>query len=77
MHITVKTRYDIQYITMRISGYTNAPKEPYFIDIKHGMKYIMQNLHEPIMYSRNNIYKNDKIPHQYYVKAGYAEINKN
>ena len=25
MHITVQTCYDIQYLTMRLSGYMNAP----------------------------------------------------
>ena len=25
MHITVQTRYDIQYLTMRLSGYMNTP----------------------------------------------------
>ena len=38
MHITVQTSYDLQYLTMRISGYTNAPTEPAFIALKHGME---------------------------------------
>ena len=37
MHITVQTCYDIQYLTMRHSGYMNAPTEPAFLALKHGM----------------------------------------
>ena len=52
MHTTVQTRYDIQYLTMRLSGYMNAPTEPAFISLKHGMEYLMYHPHEPIMYPR-------------------------
>ena len=38
MHITVQTCYDLQYITMRLSGYMNAPAEPAFIDLKHSIE---------------------------------------
>ena len=37
MHITVQTSYDLQYLTMCLIGYMNAPKEPAFLDIKYGM----------------------------------------
>ena len=37
MHITDQTCYDIQYLTMRLSGYINAPKEPLFLSLRHGM----------------------------------------
>ena len=57
MHITIQTCYDLQYITMRLSGYTNAPPEPASLALKHGMEYIMQHPHETIMYSRKKIYK--------------------
>ena len=50
MHITVQIRYDIQYLTMRLSGYMNAQTEPDFLDIKHGMEYIMRHPHEPFIY---------------------------
>ena len=40
------------------------------------MKYIMHQPHEPIMYSRNNIFKLNDIPHQYLFKSGSAEIKK-
>ena len=38
MHITVQNCYDLQYLTMRLSGYMNAPTEPEFIALKHGME---------------------------------------
>ena len=62
---------------MWISGYMNAPIEPNFLALKHGMEYLMHHPHEPIMYSRNKIHRTDKIPHQCYFKAGYLEIRKN
>ena len=68
MQITVQTRYVLQYITMRLSVYMNAPTEPEFIAIKNGMEYIMNYLHETIIYSRKKIYKTDEIPHQCYFK---------
>ena len=37
----------------------------------------MHHPHEPIMYSRKKIHKTEKRPHQYYSKAGDAEIRKN
>ena len=57
MHITVQTHYDLQYIIMRLSDYMNAPTEPDILDLKYGMEYLMHHPHEPIMYSRNKIYK--------------------
>ena len=35
---------------MRLSGYMNAPAEPEFITLRHGMEYLMFKPHEPIMY---------------------------
>ena len=76
MHNTVQTRSDLQYIIMSLSGYMNAPTEYDFIDIKHGMEYLMQHPHESIMYSIKKIYKTGETPHQSYLKAGDAEIKK-
>ena len=76
VHITIQTCYDFQYLTMRLSGYMNAPTEPSFLDLKHGMEYLMHHLHESIVYSRNKTHITDKIPHQCYFKSGYAEIRK-
>ena len=47
---------------MRLSGYMNSPTEPAFIDLKHGMKYLMYHPREPIMYSKNRIYKTEEPP---------------
>ena len=49
MHITVQTRYDLQYLTMRLSGYMNSPTEPAFLDLKYSMEYLVHHPHEPIM----------------------------
>ena len=76
MHITVQTRYDLQYLAMSISGYMNAPTEPSFLALKNDMEYITDHKHEPIMYSRNKIHITEEIPHQFYFKSGDAEIRK-
>ena len=52
MHITVQTHYDLQYFTMRLSGYMNYPIDPEFFDLIHVMEYLMHHPHEPIIYSR-------------------------
>ena len=77
MHITVQTRYGVQYLIMRLSVYMNSPTEPAFLDLKHVMEYLMHHPHEPIMYSRKNIYNNHEIPHQCLFKTGDAEIKTN
>ena len=74
MCITVQTCYDIQYLTMRLSGYMNAPTEPVILALKHGMEYHMQHPHEPIMYSRENIHRTEDTPHQCYFNKGDSEI---
>ena len=72
IRLIVQTRYDLQYLTMHLSFYMNAPTEPDFLALKHDMEYLMHRPHEPIMYSRKNIYKIDESPHQCYFKAGDA-----
>ena len=37
LNITVQTHYDLQYPTIRLGGYINAPTETDFLEIKHGM----------------------------------------
>ena len=49
MHTTVQTHYDLQYLTMRLSGFMNAPTEPAFLALKHGMEYLMHHPQETIM----------------------------
>ena len=77
MHITFQTCYDLQYLTMHLSGYINAPTEPVFLALKRGMEYLMHHSHELIMYPINKIHSTDEIPHQCYFKAGDSEIIKN
>ena len=49
MYITIQTRYDIQYLTMRLSGYMNTPTEPYLLALIYGMEYLMHHTNEPII----------------------------
>ena len=49
MHITVQNHYDLQYLTICLSGYMNATTEPYLISLKHSMEYLMHNPHESII----------------------------
>ena len=71
-HVTSQTSYDLQYLTMHLSGYMNAPKEPAFLALKHGIEYLIHHPHEPIMYLRNKMHRTEYIPHQCYFKARYA-----
>ena len=61
---------------MRLSIYMNAPTEPVFMALKHGMEYIMHHPHEPIMYSRKKIHKAEDSPDHFYFKSVDAEISK-
>ena len=62
---------------MCLSGYMKPPKEPDFPDLRPGMEYLIHHPHEPIMYSRKNIFMTNEIPHQCFFKTGDAEIMKN
>ena len=62
MHITVKTCYNLQYLTMSLSGYMNAPIEPALLAFIHGIEYLIHHPHEPIMYSTKKFSKK-KIAH--------------
>ena len=72
MHITVQNCYDLQYLTMRLSGYMNAPTEPEFLALKHGMEYLIHYPHELIMYPRKKIHIIEESTHQCYFKLGYS-----
>ena len=61
---------------MRLSGYMNAPTEPDFLALKHGMEYLMPHSHKPIMYSRKKMHRTEESYLQCYSKAGDAEIRK-
>ena len=49
MHSTVQTSYDIQYLTIRLSGYINEPTEPDLRALKHCMGYLIHHPHELIV----------------------------
>ena len=51
MNTTVKTRYGLQYLTMRLSRYMNSPTETAFLALRHGIEYLTHHPHLPIMYS--------------------------
>ena len=61
---------------MHLSGYVNAPTEPAFIVLRHGMESIMYHLHEYIIYPRKNNFKSNESLYQYFFKAVSSEINK-
>ena len=77
VYITVQNCYDIQYLTMRLSGYMNAPIEPDFFALKHGMEYLIHHTHEPIMYLRKKIYKTHKSPTNVTSNQGMHKSSKN
>ena len=66
VHITVQTRYYLQYLTMVLVSYMKSLTEVSLLALNHGMEYLMHNPHEPIIYSRNKIYMNHEISHQCY-----------
>ena len=69
MHTTVQTWYDIQYLTMCLSGYMDTPIEQAFLDLRHDMEYIMHHEHEHIIHSREKILKINDIPLKCFLKA--------
>ena len=52
MYATTQNFYNMQYFTMRLGGYMNAPTKPDLLALRHDMEYIMHYSHKPIMYSR-------------------------
>ena len=75
IHINVRTWYGLQYLTMRLSGYMNYPKEQELISLYHGMEYLRQHPHEPIMYSPKHIFKLNNSPLQCFFRYYKSEIN--
>ena len=49
VYITDQTRCNLQYLTMRLSGYINAWTEPDFLGLKNSKEYLMYHTHENIM----------------------------
>ena len=47
MHINVQNNYDIQYLTMRMSCYMNAPTEPDFLALKHALGVLNMAMYQP------------------------------
>ena len=62
---------------MKLSGYMNYLEETVLLALCHVMEYLMHRPHEPIMYSRNKIFKTSYSPLQYLFKLYKDEINQN
>ena len=77
MDITENTHYDLQYLTVCISGYMNDPTQPALLDIRYGMEYLMHHPHEPVMYSTNIFFKTNKIPYKCFFKTTKIRNNQN
>ena len=75
MHMMFQTRYELQYLTLRLIGYMNAPSETAFLALYQFMDYIMHHPHEPIMYSRNKVFKNNESLLQFFFNPGKDEMN--
>ena len=45
MNIAFQTHYDLQYLTMQLSGYTNDPTESALPSLRHVTQYLMQHMH--------------------------------
>ena len=54
---------------MLLIGYINDPTEPEFLALGHGMEYIMNHTHEPIIYARKNISKTNERSIECFFKA--------
>ena len=54
---------------MQLIGHIVASTESELLALRHGMEYLMHRQHEPIMHSRENIFKINKIPLQCFFKS--------
>ena len=52
LHIADKSRPDISYAAMRLTGYNSNPRRPCHRILKQTMAYLYHHPHIPIMYSR-------------------------
>ena len=75
-YVKIPKRSFKRYIDLNGVCNMNYQTEYAFTAFRNGMESIMHPPHEPIMYSRNNIFKLNENPHQYFFKTGSADINK-
>ena len=59
---------------MQLSGYMEAPRQSELLALIHGIKYLIQHPHEPIIYPKENNLKLNDIPHQNFFKVVSSEI---
>ena len=69
LHIAEKSRPDLSYVAMRLTGYNVNPKALCYKVLHQAMCYLYHHPHVPIMYTRNHNSDLDM-----YVKNGSAEI---
>ena len=63
LHIADKSRWDISYLAMRLSGYNNCPSIVCYNILYQGMCYLFHHPHVPLMYpSKRMINKQTLIP---------------
>ena len=72
LHIASRSRSDISYLAMRLSGYNNCPSKACYKALYQGMCYLYHHPHVPIMFPRQMI--NDDAPTTSHFAKGEAEI---
>ena len=71
LHVAEKSRPDLAYAAMRLTGYNANPKAPCFQALHQTMCYLWHHPHVPIMYPRKD---REEEPLSIYTKNGKAEI---
>ena len=74
LHIASKSRWDLEYLAMRLSGYNNCPSIISYEILYKGMCYLFHHPHIPIMYPRPNKTKSPDIMLSSYFGKGEAEM---
>ena len=72
LHIAEKSRWDLQYLGMRLAGYNNCPSATCYRILYLGMCYIHHHPHVPIMFPCTPI--KDTVPLKSHFAKGEAEM---
>ena len=72
LHISTKSRSDLSYLAMRLSGYNNCPTQATYKALFQGMCYLYHHPMVPIMFARTPV--QDDVPMQSHFGKGSAEI---
>ena len=68
LHIAARSRSDIAYLAMRLSGYNNCPSQACYKMLYFGMCYLYHHPMVPIMYSSKKV-NEDKPLCSHFVKG--------